>query len=95
MKRTLIIFASLGGMFALGSFLLPAQGNAAACASGVYRAGCAGPNGAVVVHKQPGYYHPPAYHHPPAYYHRPPVYHRPPAVACGSGPYRSGCVHRY
>ncbi len=27
--------------------------NAAACAKGVYRAGCAGPNGAVVVRKPP------------------------------------------
>ena len=50
---------------------------AAACANGVYRAGCAGPNGAVVINKgAPGY--------------RPP--YRGPSVSCASGPYRAGCA---
>ena len=52
---------------------------AAVCANGVYRAGCAGPNGAVVVNKG---YHSPGY--------RPP--YRGPGVACASGPYRAGCA---
>ena len=35
-----------------------AEANAVVCARGVYRAGCAGPNGAAVVHHPPGYgYH--------------------------------------
>jgi hypothetical protein len=91
MKHALIILASVGGLLALDAFTMPAPAQAAACAAGVYRAGCVGPHGAVVAHRPP-----PVYRHPPAYYHRPPVhYHRPPAVACGSGPYHSGCVRRY
>jgi hypothetical protein len=35
----------------LGTFALAHQSHAAACANGVYRAGCAGPNGAAIVHK--------------------------------------------
>ena len=31
----------------------PRPAEAAACANGVYRAGCVGPNGAAVVHKPP------------------------------------------
>ena len=31
------------------------QANAVVCANGVYRAGCAGPNGAVIVRKPPVY----------------------------------------
>lgn len=34
-----------------GAFTLVQQSNAASCVNGVYRAGCAGPNGAAVVHK--------------------------------------------
>jgi hypothetical protein len=56
--------------------------HAAACANGVYRAGCAGPNGAAVVRKPAAYPH--GYYHP-NYYHRPPP-------ACASGPYRAGCA---
>lgn len=43
------------GCAALGFLaMLPSpQAHAAACANGVYRAGCAGPNGAAVVKKQP------------------------------------------
>lgn len=57
--------------------------SAVTCAQGPYRAGCAGPNGAVVAHKQP--YHP---------VYKPPsgsVYHGK-SVSCASGPYRAGCV---
>ena len=52
---------------------------AAVCANGVFRAGCAGPNGAVVVNKGPvrsGYRSP----------------YRGRAVTCASGPYRAGCA---
>lgn len=58
--------------------IFPLKANAAVCADGVYRAGCAGPNGAMVVHKDP-------YYKPPAYYHAP-------AVTCASGVYRAGCA---
>ena len=35
-----------------------AEANAVVCARGVYRAGCAGPHGAAVVHRPPAYgYH--------------------------------------
>jgi hypothetical protein len=61
--------------------MLPSASQAATCAAGVYRAGCAGPNGAAVVRKP--YYRPPATVH----------YHRPPAAThCASGPYRAGCA---
>ncbi len=33
-----------------------AEADAAVCARGVYRAGCAGPNGAVVTHRGYGYH---------------------------------------
>jgi hypothetical protein len=70
----------------LGFFvLLPSESRAAACANGVYNAGCVGPNGAAVVHKTP-YARPPSYYHPPSYY-------RPPArVTCVNGVYRAGCA---
>jgi hypothetical protein len=41
----------LAVMVALGALALAQQSHAAACANGVYRAGCVGPNGAAVVHK--------------------------------------------
>jgi len=46
--------------FALSTFITTmlvgyAPANAVVCARGVYRAGCAGPHGAVVTHR---YYHP-------------------------------------
>ena len=44
---------------AAGTLALATQSHAAACANGVYRAGCVGPNGAAVVRK-------PAYHARPA-----------------------------
>ena len=40
-------------MVAFGIFALGQQGHAAACANGVYREGCVGPNGAAVVKKKP------------------------------------------
>jgi hypothetical protein len=82
MTRYLVVTAAILGLLAATS--LEAR---AGCASGVYRAGCAGPNGAVVVHKQP-------YYRPPAPYYRPPTtYYRPPgAVHCANGVYRAGCA---
>jgi hypothetical protein len=43
-----IVFALV---VALGTFAVAQQSHAAACANGVYRAGCVGPNGAAVVRK--------------------------------------------
>ena len=40
-------------MVAAGILALPQHSHAAACANGVYRAGCVGPNGAAVVRKHP------------------------------------------
>jgi hypothetical protein len=48
MKRVVLTF-----MIALGTLTFAQQTHAAACANGVYRAGCVGPNGAAVVHKAP------------------------------------------
>lgn len=59
-------------------FVSPAS--AVTCANGVYRAGCAGPNGAAVVHK-------PYAATPPAYYHA-----EPPHASCVNGVYRAGCA---
>jgi hypothetical protein len=42
---------ALAVMGALGTLALAQQSHAAACASGVYRAGCVGPNAAAVVRK--------------------------------------------
>lgn len=56
--------------------------HAVTCANGVYRAGCAGPNGAVVGRKPYA-----------APYAAQPYYHRPPAtVTCANGVYRAGCA---
>jgi hypothetical protein len=74
-----IVLAALTTLGLLAS--LPSA-HAAVCADGVYRAGCAGPNGAAVVRKPAPY--------PRAYYHG--RYYRPPSVACASGPYRAGCA---
>ncbi len=46
-------FALLALMLA-GSLLLTTEASAVVCAKGVYRAGCVGPNGAIVGHR--GYY---------------------------------------
>jgi hypothetical protein len=61
--------ALASGFLALG--LLAAQGteaNAFVCGAGPYRAGCAGPRGAVVTHRPYGYYHPNGYYRPYGYY---------------------------
>jgi hypothetical protein len=60
------------------SGLMPPKAEAAVCADGVYRAGCAGPNGAVTVQKAP--------------YYKPPTYYHPPSVTCASGVYHAGCA---
>src|SRR5580704_276427 len=43
----------LAVMVALGTLALAPRAHAVVCANGVYRAGCAGPNGAVAVRKAP------------------------------------------
>ena len=48
-------YVVLAVMVALGALSLARPTHAAACANGVYRAGCVGPNGAAVVHKAPRY----------------------------------------
>ena len=65
---------------ALGALVLVPQrpAHAVTCANGVYRAGCAGPNGAAVVRKPPYAAYPRAAPRPP--------------VSCASGPYRAGCA---
>jgi len=50
---------SLAASAALGLLLISTQASAVVCADGVVRAGCAGPNGAVVVRKPAPAYHPP------------------------------------
>jgi hypothetical protein len=55
MTRTILAASVAFGLLAL----MPSDASAAACANGVYRAGCVGPNGAAVVNKAP-------YHRPPA-----------------------------
>jgi len=84
MKRVILAAVSAFGLLAMVPSWAPPAG-AVTCANGVYRAGCAGPNGAVGVRKGDTYYHGGAYHRP--YY--PP---HPPAAACASGPYRAGCA---
>ncbi len=90
MMRYLLVAAAIGGLLAV----TPLEARAAGCAAGVYRAGCAGPNGAVVVRKHPYYRAPAPYYRPPApYYHPPATYYRPPgAVHCANGVYRAGCA---
>jgi hypothetical protein len=43
--------AVFGAVIALGTLALTQPSHAVVCANGVYRAGCAGPNGGAVVHK--------------------------------------------
>jgi len=47
MKRLLLAAVLFGGLFALSA----TEAGAVVCARGVYRAGCAGPRGAVVAHR--------------------------------------------
>lgn len=49
--RSLLLVASALLVFAATMTSAATDANAVACARGVYRAGCAGPNGAVVVRK--------------------------------------------
>ena len=72
MRRQMLAATAVLGCLAL----LPAESRAVTCAEGVYRAGCAGPNGAAVVNKTP-----------PRVYHRPPA-----TVTCANGVYRAGCA---
>ncbi len=82
MKRIILVAAAASG--ALAFVQHPAD--AMTCARGVYRAGCAGPNGAAVVRRPPYAAYPHAYYAPRPYY-------RPRAgVSCASGPYRAGCA---
>jgi hypothetical protein len=54
-----LILAFLGlATFAAAWTLEPKDANAAVCARGVYRAGCVGPRGAVVVRRRPVVYAP-------------------------------------
>ena len=46
-------FVALSVMVTLGTLAFAPQAHAVVCAKGVYRAGCAGPNGAAVVRKAP------------------------------------------
>ena len=72
----------LCAMIALGLAAWSAPAPAVTCANGVYRAGCAGPNGAAVVKKPPAATVPAVRtYHPAA-----------PAVNCANGVYRAGCV---
>ena len=78
MKLFLIAATLLGGTFALSA----TDASAAVCARGVYRAGCAGPRGAVVARR-------------PVVAPRvvaPTVVS--PRVVCARGVYRAGCVAR-
>jgi hypothetical protein len=47
--KGMLMGAALG--LALGFGSMAPEASAAACAAGVYRAGCVGPNGAVVAHR--------------------------------------------
>jgi hypothetical protein len=42
---------AFAAVIAIGTFAFAQQSHGAACVNGVYRAGCAGPNGAAVVRK--------------------------------------------
>jgi hypothetical protein len=78
MRLFLIVATLLGGAFTL----IATDASAAVCARGVYRAGCAGPRGAVVARR-------------PVAAPRivaPTVV--TPRVVCARGVYRAGCVTR-
>ena len=49
--RSFLLIASALFAFAATMSFAPSDANAVVCARGVYRAGCAGPNGAVVVRR--------------------------------------------
>lgn len=77
-----VLFALIVGA---GALTMAQPSFAAGCVNGVYRAGCAGPNGAAVVRKYPHYYH-------GGYGYRGYGYHSGRGVACANGVYRAGCV---
>lgn len=80
--------------------LVASNASAVTCAAGVYRAGCAGPNGAVVTHRAPVVVAPArgavVVHPAPAavVVHPAPVVVHPAPVTCVRGVYRAGCVVR-
>ena len=51
--RSFLLIAAAVFSFAAATSFGASDANAAVCADGVYRAGCAGPRGAVVVRKPP------------------------------------------
>lgn len=72
MSRSILAATAALGFLAL----MPSGSKAVTCAEGVYRAGCAGSNGAAVVNKTPA-----------RVYHRPPA-----TVTCANGVHRAGCT---
>jgi hypothetical protein len=53
MKHTVPLTVASLCLAAVTALAVPRPAQAVTCANGVYRAGCAGPNGAAVVHKTP------------------------------------------
>nr|WP_294521836.1 hypothetical protein [uncultured Rhodopila sp.] len=53
MKHAVSLAVASLCLSAVVGFAVPRPAQAVTCANGVYRAGCAGPNGAAVVHKAP------------------------------------------
>jgi hypothetical protein len=53
MKNVVVLFVFVLSLATLGALATPHSARAVTCANGVYRAGCAGPNGAAVVRKRP------------------------------------------
>jgi hypothetical protein len=53
MKHILPLAMSVLGLSAIMALATPRPAHAVSCVNGVYRAGCAGPNGAAVVRKKP------------------------------------------
>jgi hypothetical protein len=51
--RSILLIASAIMAFAATMTVETTDANAVVCARGVYRAGCAGPRGAAVVHRRP------------------------------------------
>jgi hypothetical protein len=67
MKRA--IMTTVAAILAIGSVMATvSEANAIVCARGVFRAGCAGPRGAIVTHRR--VYAPRVYHRPRAYVRR-------------------------
>ncbi len=82
-------FALLALILAGSLSLLTTEASAVVCAKGVYRAGCVGPNGAIVGHR--GYYGGGAYYRGGAYARG---YRSGTVIRHSSGPYRSRTVIR-